>query len=388
MGDVRNFDVFDRAQVVMLGEPWNGDGGAISLKGKLVEYLHEKKGFDVLIFESDFYSLHEGWKQAKLAGKIEQIASENIYPFWSQSWASSALWNYVSQQLQTDHPLYIAGMDTRPSGRIARTKLPADLREHLTKMPGVSKGDAARAAAILEIILNAEIRTNIPVTTDDLGFLLKLTIDLERYLQGRSDEPFWQQASKSLHRFLTEPARDPGMGENLIWLASQLYPGRKIIVWSQTSRVNTNKWMFYDAPENKVQPGNFVSATETMGRSVYLGDIARAYFGQRVYSIATTPYEGTYSSSIEPSALSKPADFFLTKRLSPPTPETLEGALALRGHNVAFLNLRPFRGTVEPVLSRVWGYNGLSPISMRLWDGFDGLLFIKTTHGLNEVPVE
>src|SRR5918999_3773876 len=46
------------ARVIMLGEPWHGDGGAIRLRAELVKLLHQHLGFDVLAFEADFYSLY------------------------------------------------------------------------------------------------------------------------------------------------------------------------------------------------------------------------------------------------------------------------------------------------------------------------------------------
>src|SRR5438045_4042073 len=39
------------AKVVMMGEPWHGDGGAIRARAGLIRYLHEQLGFDVLAFE-------------------------------------------------------------------------------------------------------------------------------------------------------------------------------------------------------------------------------------------------------------------------------------------------------------------------------------------------
>lgn len=49
------------ARIVMLGEPWHGDGGAIAERARIVRHLHETRGFDVLVFEADFFALHRGW---------------------------------------------------------------------------------------------------------------------------------------------------------------------------------------------------------------------------------------------------------------------------------------------------------------------------------------
>src|SRR5688572_21830174 len=70
------------ARIVMLGEPWHGDGGAIRIRGELVKYLHQQHGFDVLVFEADFYALHRGWQRVKAKEDIRAFARDNIYPFW------------------------------------------------------------------------------------------------------------------------------------------------------------------------------------------------------------------------------------------------------------------------------------------------------------------
>ena len=67
LGDVTNYDdelqdhaqlraLFQGKEIVMLGEQTHGEGTAFETKIKLIKYLHKELGFDLLLFESGFYS--------------------------------------------------------------------------------------------------------------------------------------------------------------------------------------------------------------------------------------------------------------------------------------------------------------------------------------------
>ena len=78
----RVIDAIGDARVVMLGEPWHGDGGAIALLSRLVKRLHEERGFDLLVFEGDFFALHEAWTRVEGGADARAAFNEELYPFW------------------------------------------------------------------------------------------------------------------------------------------------------------------------------------------------------------------------------------------------------------------------------------------------------------------
>lgn len=372
------------ARIVFLGEPWHGDGGAIAERTRLVRYLHERHDFDVLVFEGDFYALHRGWETARQTGRAGEMAAANLYSFWSQTEAARPLWAYIDAQLAGDDPLIVAGIDTKVVGEETQRRLPDDLRFQLAAIDGVSENEAARAADTLRRLLSPQ-PGDAETTEPDFADLVHRVDQLAEALEDDAADPFWVQNAQSLRRMLSGESRDAGMAENLIWLATHLYSGHRIIVWSHNNHALTDKWALYDSPAPEAEAVFGSEAADSVGRRTYLGEAVRHYFGDRaVYSIATLSHEGSYSPDIQPALIGQLADFDVTAPLAPTAEGSLEAAMAGTGYDIAFVDLRPFRGDPGLITSRVLDYSQLGALPLYLQRGFDGVLFLRRTRGLNE----
>lgn len=386
------------ARVVMLGEPWHGDGGAIARRAQLVRYLHEQKGFDVLVFEADFYALHEAWRDARRTGDVRPVMDQ-VYPFWTDTRAARPLWDYVAGRLRAGDTLHVAGVDTKLLGPRTIADLPALVAARYAALPGADPGIGREAAATLDAALRPSAATRALLTDARFRTLLGVARQLERAAEDRladaprasgspgaptEDEIFWAQAASTLRRSIVGERRDTGMGANFIWLATRQYPGHKLVLWAHNSHLVADKWMLLDGPDSATMGAR---SDPARAGATYLGDEVRRAFGRRAVAIATTVYEGRYSPDIEaalgPRGVGRPANFDSTVTLAPAAPGTVEAALAAAGRQVALVDLGAFVG-LSPVATRALDYSTRPPAQLALWRGFDGLLFVRTTVGLND----
>jgi erythromycin esterase-like protein len=380
--------VIGDARIVMLGEPWHGDGGAIRLRAELVRYLHERLGFDVLAFEADFYSLNRGWPEVRRTGEVGRFAAENVYPFWITSRAAQPLWAYVDSQLRGPRPLQVTGFDTRHVGQLARRTLPSELGQRLSEIAAVTAEERSRFMSVLERFLADEWRR--PTAEEQRDFFSALDRLERRLSEDQSADPFWTQEVKNLRNAALYgwrgANRDRAMGENFVWVATKLYPSQKIIVWAHNNHIITDKWMYFEAPDSAIRAGLSRRSQETVGRFTYFGDEVKQFFGSRVYAIPTLSHTGTYSPDIRTVVVGERGNFDSLRVLAPTPDGTLEASLAAAGHEVAFIDLRPLRGARGPVRARALDYAISAPFAMRYWQGYDGFLFLRRTFGLNEPP--
>ena len=368
------------ARVVFLGEPSHGDGSAIAQRAALVRALHDQLGFDVLVFESDFFAVTQAWENFQSGGTLQAVR-DNVQPFWSASAAAAPLWNYVEAEAASGDTLHVAAMDTQLFGPGSREALPGFLRRHLTALEGVDASDVEATVGLIALALGSDDADPSAMTDAAVLTVPRLLTRLER----EAADPFAAQVGQSLYdNFTNGQNRDPGMGNNLLWLLTERYPGRKMIVWAHNNHVVMDKWAILGSSGGASETAQ-LSETE-LARWIYAGEVVRHALGpDATYSVATVPYSGRYSNEYDPALRYEDADFDQTGEVVPAPAGSVEAALAELPGGVRFVDLRPLRSGLDEAESRAVGFEAAGPLALRIADGWDGLLFIRESYGLNEV---
>ncbi|MBV8657427.1 MAG: erythromycin esterase family protein [Burkholderiales bacterium] len=238
------------ARYVVLGEQTHGEAEVFSLKVRLVEYLHEQMGFNVLALESGFY---EGGRLAARDGSkpLRDLVPGNIFYMYSKTTQVRPLFDYLDTQGKGSKHLALATFDAQHSGVMSQTALVDDLatqlRAHQSKLPdspdwstfksictALLKMDRkppteAEQQAFHDVLAEAEtILAQDPAqgtgAKDGAGYWRRIVASL-----GAQADHYWKAEKDPFNAFL---ARDYAMADNLVWLLKRPYAGQKVIIWT------------------------------------------------------------------------------------------------------------------------------------------------------------
>ena len=376
--------VIGNRRIVQLGESGHGVREFNQSKVRLVKFLHQEMGFDVIAWES---GLFECWKADEMAATAtaRQTRSRCTFGVWATEEVLE-LFEYIRETKATSRPLTLAGFDVQLTGSLARQHGPdllADVVGRVNASFGARMRDteiafhdeypAAVSGALFDrVVLRASIERleaqyAFTARYDSVVKLIDAnaaalaaaypsnpaTPLLARQLAaGRIRQ---LEGSKVLSSYLALTIRDRGMADNVDFLLEKLYPGKKVMIWAHNAHIMHDRSSM-TAP-NQILP-------QSMG--AYIAERWRS----QLYTIGLFMYRGT--------AANNGGIAYTVRRPLNGSLEALFYRTRKRWVFVDMLSRPRSAGTAwmfDPIPFKEWGtldYMG-APRTL-----FDGILFIDT----------
>jgi erythromycin esterase len=346
-------------RVVQLGESGHGVGEFNLAKVRLIKFLHQQMGYDVIAFESSLPQCYLA-DQAIGAELPINVMKRCIFPQWHGA-ETLPLFDYLEGARKGDKRLTLAGFDTQDS---AKAPGAAQL---LGKMLELDSWPRASELAPNEIVLfnrtmnkplAPEVAARLAAYYGDAASVLEK--NRARLLKAGAEPDALAmaiQSARSRVRLTGQFAatasthgmetRDAGMADNLDFLLDTLYPGRKVIVWAHNAHIT-------------YQPG--------AGYPKMMGAIVAERRKAEVYTVGLFMGHGAATmNDREPYEIAAPAA------------GTFDAVMTNGGARYAFVDF----STAKPGPETSWIF---APIVMRSWgtkpelatpaSGYDGVLYI------------
>ncbi len=358
-------DILQDKRIVILGEQGHRDGKAFEAKTRLIKYLHQELGYNLIAFEGatvlDMYRVSEAIGQDNTPENVLKWFKWGLYYAWSGSLEFREMAHYIGQH---HDGLSIIGIDNN----FWMIHPARDFRGFLDRMLDLSNSSEIDYDRFFEnynrlltdfdligdksfnfnqVIEEVQTIKNIIYKHDNISYYAKhhLIRELDNFVSFVKGIKVGLEASV--------PLRSRQMAENLFWALDNLYPDEKVIIWTANFHGAKNLYQaIYADNDDRYQ--------QTISMSQH---IVEEYGEDAVYSIAITSSEKEINSETE--------DFIVF-------PETTwEGRFAKSYDKdyafIDFISIREAGFNEKQFESTVFG----RPIMGKWYNMFDGVLFIR-----------
>lgn len=237
---------------VFLGEQHHGDLTTFQLKSKLVKYLHDSLGYNILAFEGDFFALNYQNDTINFDSRDLRFYKYNIMPVWSECSFFDKFVNeeFINQSLEKPK-LKLVGFDCQPSGALTYKLMPHYLKGVIQNYNIDKKMFLDKLNSLMDSLFwTYRMDSNqcfrlinfCDEIIDSIGMGNIQRFDLLNILnikhRGESLLLRYQRSDYESN------VRDIRMAENLKYLTSERYKNEKFIIWAHTLHV-------IDLPESR-----------------------------------------------------------------------------------------------------------------------------------------
>lgn len=305
-GDMRFLKtLIEDRRLVQLGENSHGVAEFNKLKVRLIKFLHEEMGFNVIAFESGIFECFDADIKCQTTSPSESIKA--LFSVWETEEVLD-LFDYIKQTKSSNNPLTLAGFDFQMSGswdnrhtllskmiapydpKFARELYVTDSLFALNKKPNdvaamrtyvkKNQDELKRIYTRLELLIDQ----NIPQLTNRYSsnpllplFAHQVAISMLAYIN------FWLDEENEMM------IRDRAMADNVDFLLNKACKNEKIILWAHNLHIRHNNNLIKSPPgDNIISMGTWLHKKHhadiyTIGLYMFKGQAAGA--NKEVYTV-------------------------------------------------------------------------------------------------------
>ncbi len=280
----------ENVRIVGLGESSHFMGETYVSKTKMVKYLHQQCGFDVIAIESPMYNLDVYYNEQI---KTNQVKNPWHFTAISGVWVTDdmyELFDYILETQKTDRPLIYTGFDASLFHTEDTYKLDQDYGNFINQLNKETHSTIKTDSLFTKALYSSAKYCYYPEKVSPADTLIlhntfrEVRTALNKLEKKNGYYYYWEQITENIESVYRRgyPApwyREEQMVRNISFLANKKFPNKKIILWAATLHLLDD---ITKVEEYKKQSKNY-----TMGNAL------REKFKDQYYVMAFVPATGT-----------------------------------------------------------------------------------------------